>query len=120
MRRSFRTRVSFSGWIPRVCTLGWYAMPIQGMGFETGLGHGIGNGSTLRQNGIEADKNSFGETFGAATGVSDPRLQSGKEKETSALLLFSQARSIQTQRRNCWPVSMDDKMVEARGVEPLS
>jgi hypothetical protein len=50
-------------------------MPIQGMGFETGLGHGIGNGSTLRQNGIEADKNSFGETFGTATGVSDPRLQ---------------------------------------------
>ena len=27
MRRSFRTRVSFSGRIPRVCTLGWYAMP---------------------------------------------------------------------------------------------
>ena len=25
----------FSGLIPRVCTLGWYAMPIQGMGFET-------------------------------------------------------------------------------------
>ena len=35
MRRSFRTRVSFSGWIPRVGTLGWYAMPRQGMGFET-------------------------------------------------------------------------------------
>ena len=76
MRRSFRTRVSFSGWIPRVCTLGWYAMPLQGkgMGFETGLGHGIGNGSTLRQNGIESDKKSFGETFGAATVVSDLRL----------------------------------------------
>ena len=31
MRRSFRTLVSFSGLIPRVCTLGWYAMPLQGM-----------------------------------------------------------------------------------------
>ena len=31
-------------------------MPRQGMGFETGLGHGIGNGSTLRENGIEPDK----------------------------------------------------------------
>ena len=56
-------------------TLRWYAMPFQGMGFATGLGHGIGNGSTLRQNGIEPDKKPFGETFGAATGVSDPRLQ---------------------------------------------
>ena len=56
MRRSFRTRGCFSGWVPRVGTLGWYAMPIQGMGFETGLGHGIGNGSTLRENGIEPDK----------------------------------------------------------------
>ncbi len=37
MRRSFRTRVSFSGWIPRVGTLGWYAMPHQGMGFPTRL-----------------------------------------------------------------------------------
>ena len=57
-------------------TLGWYAMPLQGMEFETGLGHGIGNGSTLRQNEIETDKKTFGETFGetfgAATGVSDP------------------------------------------------
>ena len=25
----------FAGGIPRVCTLGWYAMPRQGMGFET-------------------------------------------------------------------------------------
>ena len=56
MRRSFRTRSCFAGWVPRVGTLGWYAMPIQGMGFETGLGHGIGNGSTLRENGIEPDK----------------------------------------------------------------
>ena len=55
MRRSFRTRGFFAGEIPRVCTLGWYAMPRQGMGFETGLGHGIGNGLTLRQNGIEPD-----------------------------------------------------------------
>ena len=55
MRRSFRTRGYFFGLIPRVCTLGWYAMPRQGMGFETGLGHGIGNGLTLRQNGIEPD-----------------------------------------------------------------
>ena len=38
MRRSFRTRVSFSGWIPRVCTLGWYAMPRWGMGSGTWLG----------------------------------------------------------------------------------
>ena len=45
----------FGWWIPWVCTQGWYAMPIQGMGFETGLGHGIGNGSTLQQNGIEPD-----------------------------------------------------------------
>ncbi len=47
------------------------------MGFATGLGHGIeiGNGSTLRQNGIEPDKKTFGEMFGTATGVSDPRLQ---------------------------------------------
>ena len=29
MRRSFRTRVCFSGGIPRVGTLGWYAMPRQ-------------------------------------------------------------------------------------------
>ncbi len=63
---------------------------------------------------------SFGEAFGAATGVSDPRLQSRTEEETSALLLFSQAPSIQTQRQNSWPVFMDYKMVEARGVEPLS
>ncbi len=42
------------------------------MGFETGLGHEIRNGSTLRQNGFEPDKKSFGEAFGAATGVSDP------------------------------------------------
>ena len=56
MRRSFRTRSCFAGWVPRVGTLGWYAMPRQGMGFETGLGHGIGNGSTLRENGIEPDK----------------------------------------------------------------
>ena len=42
MRRSFRTRVCFAGWIPRVGTLGWYAMPIQGMGWGTWLGHGIG------------------------------------------------------------------------------
>ena len=26
-----------AGGIPRVCTLGWYAMPLQGMGFETGF-----------------------------------------------------------------------------------
>ncbi len=35
MRRSFRTRVSSSGSIPRVCTLGWYAIPLQGIRFET-------------------------------------------------------------------------------------
>ena len=35
MRRSFRTRGYFSGWVPRVCTLGWYAMPIQGIGTQT-------------------------------------------------------------------------------------
>ena len=52
------------------------SLPDEGMGFTTGLGHGIGieigNGSTLRQNGIEPDKKTFGETFGAATGVSEP------------------------------------------------
>ena len=32
MRRSFRTRGFFVEEIPRVCTLGWYAMPRQGMG----------------------------------------------------------------------------------------
>ena len=35
MRRSFRTHVSFSGWIPRVGTLSWYAMARQGMEFAT-------------------------------------------------------------------------------------
>ena len=35
MRRSFRTRVSFSGWIPRVGTLGWNAMARQGTGLGT-------------------------------------------------------------------------------------
>ena len=39
-----------AGGIPRVCTLGWYAMPLQGMGFETGLGHGIRN--TMGAHGI--------------------------------------------------------------------
>ena len=34
MRRSFRTRVCFSGWSLRVVTLGWYAMPLEGMGLE--------------------------------------------------------------------------------------
>ncbi len=62
-------------------------MPFQGMGFETGLGHGIGNGSTLRQNGIEADKNSFGEAFGAATGVSEPRLQKRRRNLSPSSLL---------------------------------
>ena len=31
MRRYLRTRVSLSGGIPRVCTLGWYARPLQGI-----------------------------------------------------------------------------------------
>jgi hypothetical protein len=35
MRRSFRTRVSFAWWIPRVGTLSWYAMPRWGMGTKT-------------------------------------------------------------------------------------
>jgi hypothetical protein len=68
-------------------TLGWYAMPLQGMEFETGLGHGIGhgigNGSTLRQNEIETDKKTFGETFGAATGVSDPSYRKSRDKTTT-------------------------------------
>ena len=55
MRRSFRTRVSFSGWIPRVGTLGWYAMPLQGMVTDTRLGHGIANVLILRQHGIESN-----------------------------------------------------------------
>ena len=37
MRRSFRTRGFCAGEIPRVCTLGWYAMPPQGMGSDTWL-----------------------------------------------------------------------------------
>jgi hypothetical protein len=45
MRRSFRTRISFSGGIPRVGTLGWYAMPLHGIRSEPW--------STLRQDGIE-------------------------------------------------------------------
>ena len=57
-------------------------MPFQGMGFETGLGHGIGNGSTLRQNEIETDKKTFGETFGAATGVSDPSYRKSESETT--------------------------------------
>ena len=44
MRRSFRTRVSFFGWIPRVYTLGWYSMPLQGMESETWMRHEIGIG----------------------------------------------------------------------------
>ncbi len=32
-----------AGWIPRVCTLGWYAMPLQGIGSETWLGSTIKN-----------------------------------------------------------------------------
>jgi hypothetical protein len=38
MRRSFRTRVCFARWIPRVGTLGWYAMPYQGMGIGNAMG----------------------------------------------------------------------------------
>ena len=65
------------------------SLPDEGMGFATGLGHGIGiwNGSTLRQNGIEPDKKSFGETFGAATGVSDPRLQKTRIDDQGAASL---------------------------------
>ena len=43
MRRSFRTRICFSGWIPRVGTLGWYAMPFQGMGSVPWFWHGNWN-----------------------------------------------------------------------------
>ena len=43
MRRSFRTRGCFSGWIPRVGTLGWYAMPLQGMDREHSGQSGNGN-----------------------------------------------------------------------------
>ena len=43
MRRSFRTRGCFSGWIPRVGTLGWYAMPLQGMDRERGRRSGVGD-----------------------------------------------------------------------------
>ena len=46
MRRSFRTRVSFSGWIPRVGTLGWYAMPPSGHEIGHVVG-GSGNGNTV-------------------------------------------------------------------------
>ena len=43
MRRSFRTLVCFFGRVPRVGTLGWYVMPIQGIESETWLGYAIGN-----------------------------------------------------------------------------
>jgi hypothetical protein len=50
MRRSFRTRVSFSGRIPRVCTLGWYAMPRWGMGSKRGGGIGSNGAAPTRWN----------------------------------------------------------------------
>jgi hypothetical protein len=50
MRRSFRTRVSFSGRIPRVCTLGWYAMPRWGMGSKHGGGIGFIGAAPTRWN----------------------------------------------------------------------
>jgi hypothetical protein len=31
MRRAFKTWVCFCGWIPKFGTLGWYAMPRQGI-----------------------------------------------------------------------------------------
>ena len=99
MRRSFRTRVSFSGWIPRVGTLGWYAMPLQGMVTDTRFGHGIGNVLILSQHRIENEhKKSFGHTFGetrAATvesvflhrpggsGVSDPSYRRAGDETTA-------------------------------------
>ena len=43
MRRSFRMRGCFSGWIPKVGTLGWYAMPLQGMDRERSGKSGNGN-----------------------------------------------------------------------------
>lgn len=36
MRRSFRTRGMLPGGFPGLAPLGWYAMPAQGMEFETG------------------------------------------------------------------------------------
>ena len=41
MRRSFRTRKNVAGWVPRVGTLSWYAMPRQGIESETWLGGDI-------------------------------------------------------------------------------
>jgi hypothetical protein len=89
MRRSFRTHIAFSGGNSQGYTLGWYAIPLQGIG-DSLSGHGIGNAVFtigLRATSLKTmaakplirsrspAKNSFGETFGAATGVSDPRLQ---------------------------------------------
>ncbi len=50
MRRSFRTRVCFSGWSPRVGTLGWYAMPRWGMGSETWWSIGSNGAAPTRWN----------------------------------------------------------------------
>ncbi len=83
MRRSFRTRSCFAGWVPRVGTLGWYAMPRQGMGFETGLGHGIGNGSTLRENGIEPDKKRSARRSAPRPGSATPATENPNLKPPS-------------------------------------
>ena len=85
MRRSFRTRRMLPGGFPGlhsglVCdapsaplTDGVGSVldrevyfPTRAWSSKTGLGHGIGNGSTLRQNEIETDKKTFGEAFGEA------------------------------------------------------
>jgi hypothetical protein len=46
MRRSFRTRVCFFGVNSQGCTLGWYAMPIQGM--ESEMSCSISSNGTAR------------------------------------------------------------------------
>ena len=71
-----------AGGIPRVCTLGWYAMPLQGMGFETGLEHGSRRRLALRQNGIEPGSKIRSERRSAPRpGSANPATE---EKETLA------------------------------------
>ena len=56
-------------------------MPYQGMGFETGLRHGIGNESTSRQNEIElAPKKRSEPRPGSATPATEEKLKLGKLK----------------------------------------
>ncbi len=94
MRRSFRTRGCFCRGDSQGCTLGWYARPISGPltdGVESVLDREVyfplagyagpgfhtwpGSADVLvgeYETGDSHPKKMFGETFGAATGVSEP------------------------------------------------